>query len=229
MSCGRSSDQRSRIRKLTSSRGAAQFELGQVGNGAGDPAALAVAPDGTFSVALSGVGEVASGQVDAARFRRFNVGLRPTALVASEDGTRLYVADTLGDSIALIPQGKAAAGAADAVAHISLGPQPLLTAAERGERLFYDARLSLENWMSCQSCHADGHSSDALSDTLGDGSFGAAKRIPPLGGVAETGPWAWNGSMADLGQQIRKSMQTTLRANRFRMRKLPIWPRTSKR
>lgn len=194
---------------LTGSRA---FELGQVGNGAGDPAALSIAQDGTLSVALSGVGEVASGHVDAARFRRFKVGLRPTALVASEDGTRLYVADTFGDSIALIPQRKAAAGAADAVAHVSLGPQPVLTAAERGERLFCDARLSLESWMSCQSCHADGHSSDALSDTLGDGSFGAAKRIPPLGGVGETGPWAWNGSMADLGQQIRKSMQTTLRA-----------------
>jgi len=193
--------------------GSRAFELGQVGNGAGDPAALAVAQGGTLSVALSGVGEVASGQLEAARFRRFKVGLRPTALVANEDGTRLYVADTFGDAIAIIPQGKAAAsGAADAVAHVSLGPQPVLTAAERGERLFYDARLSLENWMSCQSCHADGHSSDALSDTLGDGSFGAAKRIPPLGGVAETGPWAWNGSMADLGQQIRKSMQTTLRA-----------------
>ncbi len=192
--------------------GSRAIELGQVGNGASDPAALAVAPDGTLSVTLSGIGEVASGQVDAARFRRFKVGLRPTALVANEDGTRLYVADTLGDSIALIPQGKAAAGAADAVVHISLGPQPVLTAAERGERLFYDARLSLENWMSCQSCHADGHSSDALSDTLGDGSFGAAKRIPPLGGVGETGPWAWNGSIADLGKQIRKSMQTTLRA-----------------
>ncbi len=211
---------------LTGSRA---FELGQVGNGAGDPGALSVAKDGSLSVVLSGVGEVASGHLDAAHFRRFKVGLRPTALVASEDGTRLYVADTFGDSIALIPQGKAAAGAADAVAHVSLGPQPVLTAAERGERLFYNARLSLENWMSCQSCHADGHSSDALSDTLGDGSFGAAKRIPPLGGGAETGPWAWNGSMADLGQQIRKSMQTTLRANPFPMNRSPISRRTSRR
>jgi cytochrome c peroxidase len=105
-----------------------------------------------------------------------------------------------------------ATSAANKLVHVPLGPQPLLSAVERGERLFFDARLGLERWMSCQSCHPDGHSSDALSDTLGDGSFGAAKRIPPLGGVAETGPWAWNGSIHDLGDQVRKSMQTTLRA-----------------
>lgn len=197
--------------------GSRAFELGQVGNGAGDPAALSIGRDGTLSIALSGVGEVAIGSPDGAHLRRFKVGVRPTALLASEDNSTLYVADTFGDSIAMIRQAKSAdASASDAVTDISLGPQPTLTAAERGERLFSDARLSLENWMSCQSCHADGHSSDALSDTLGDGSFGAAKRIPPLGGVAETGPWAWNGSMADLGQQIHKSLQTTLRAKSIR-------------
>jgi cytochrome c peroxidase len=191
--------------------GSQLVEVGEVGNGAGDPAALAVMKNGNLSVALAGVGEVASGRFESGQFRRLAIGVRPTALLVSplED---LYVADTFGDSIAIIRGSdfESATGEKQVV-RISLGPQPQLTAAERGERLFFDARLSLEHWMSCHSCHSEGQSSDALSDTLGDGSFGAAKRIPPLGGVAETGPYAWNGSMHDLGEQIRKSMQTTLR------------------
>jgi DNA-binding beta-propeller fold protein YncE len=193
--------------------GSQVVQLGEVGDGAGDPAALAVMKGGQLCVALAGVGEVASGRFESVKFRRLSVGTRPTALLMGPDGTTLYVADTFGDSIAIIAASDLpATSAAKKLVHVPLGPQPLLSAVERGERLFFDARLGLERWMSCQSCHPDGHSSDALSDTLGDGSFGAAKRIPPLGGVAETGPWAWNGSIHDLGDQVRKSMQTTLRA-----------------
>jgi cytochrome c peroxidase len=192
--------------------GSQVVQLGEVGDGGGDPAALAVLKDGGISVALAGVGEVASGRFDTVGFRRLNVGVRPTAMLTSEDGKTLYVADTFGDSIAMIPiKDLKTASPAKSIVRIPLGPQPQLSSAERGERLFFDARLGLERWMSCQSCHPDGQSSDALSDTLGDGSFGAAKRIPPLGGVGETGPWAWNGSIHDLGDQVRKSLQTTLR------------------
>ncbi len=192
--------------------GSQVIQLGEVANGAGDPAGLSVADDGTLLVALAGVGEVACGSFETGHFRRLAVGIRPTTLIASADRSSLYVADTFGDSIAIIPRSAfETPGEAKAIVQIALGPQPLLSAAERGERLFFDARLSLEKWMSCHSCHPDGQSSDALSDTLGDGSFGAAKRIPGLGGVAETGPWAWNGSIKSLGEQVRKSLKTTLR------------------
>jgi len=65
--------------------------------------------------------------------------------------------------------------------------------------------------MSCHSCHTDGHSNGLLNDNLGDGSFGAPKRVLSLLGAKDTGPWAWNGGMMDLEKQIRKSIQTTLR------------------
>src|SRR2546429_167098 len=81
---------------------------------------------------------------------------------------------------------------------IPLGPQPELSLAERGELLFYDARLSHDGWFSCHSCHTDGHSNGLLNDNLGDGSFGAPKRVLSLLGVRDTGPWAWNGTMPDL-------------------------------
>jgi cytochrome c peroxidase len=119
------------------------------------------------------------------------------------------VADTFGNAISVIKWNEYHSIIGDPV-RVSLGPEPPLSLADRGERLFFDARLSHDHWMSCHSCHTDGHSSDQLSDTLGDGSFGAPKRTPPLGGVADTGPWAWNGSMPDLAGQVQKSVQTTM-------------------
>jgi len=193
--------------------GSELFPLGDVGNGAGDPASLAVTKDGTVYVALAGVGEVAATPADMAALHRLRVGIRPTALAASADGVEVYVADMFGDAITTIQASdfRSASGEKGLI-RISLGPQPSLSAVNRGERLFFDAHLSHDNWMSCHSCHTDGQSSDGLADTLGDGSFGAPKRIPSLGGVAQTGPWAWKGSVRDLAEQVRKSFQTTMHA-----------------
>ena len=187
------------------------FQLGDVGNGAGDPASLAVTKDGTVYVALAGIGEVAAGRLETADFRRLHVGIHPTALATSADGSELYVADTFGDSVTIIKWNQYHSNVGEPV-RISLGPQPPLSAVNRGERLFFDAHLSHDNWMSCHSCHTDGQSSDGLADTLGDGSFGAPKRIPSLGGVSQTAPWTWNGSVRDLAEQVRKSLRTTMHA-----------------
>ncbi|QDV32898.1 Cytochrome c551 peroxidase precursor [Tautonia plasticadhaerens] len=92
-----------------------------------------------------------------------------------------------------------------------LGPTPEPDAIRRGRELFHDARLSHDGWMSCHSCHADGHANGRLVDTLGDDSYGTPKRTPSLFGVGETGPWAWDGGMATLGDQIRKSVASTMR------------------
>jgi cytochrome c peroxidase len=77
--------------------------------------------------------------------------------------------------------------------------------------LFHDARLSLDGWMSCHSCHTDGHSNGQLGDTLGDGSYGAPKRVPSLRGVHATGPWSWTGEIGRLEDQVRKSVERTMR------------------
>ena len=194
---------------LTNSR---LYQIGDVGNGAGDPASLAIAKNGTAYLALAGVGEVAGRSLEKVELHRIHTGIRPTAMALSLDGSELYVADTLRDAIDVLKTKDVLAGKDKSIRRISLGPQPPLSAADRGERLFYDAHLSNENWMSCSSCHSDGHSPDQLSDTFGDSSFGAPKRIPALGGVVQTGPWAWNGSMHDLGDQVQKSVQTTMHA-----------------
>ncbi|MEO1997486.1 MAG: cytochrome c peroxidase, partial [Planctomycetaceae bacterium] len=72
------------------------------------------------------------------------------------------------------------------------------------------ARLSHDAWISCHSCHTDGHSSGLLVDTLGDGDYGAPKRVPSLLGTGRTGPWGWTGQVKSLDEQVRKSVTTTM-------------------
>ena len=98
-----------------------------------------------------------------------------------------------------------------AISHLPLGTTPEVTAALRGERLFFDARLSHANWFSCHSCHTDGHTNSGMADTFGDESTGAPKRILSLLGVGETGPWGWNGKKNSLLDQIHQSAQSTMK------------------
>lgn len=180
--------------------------LGVFGRGAGDPSGLAIVVGKTV-VALAGTDEVAFGPELRDDWPRLRVGHRPTALAAA--GQRIFIANTFSDSITIIDGDKV-----EKIAEISLGPMPELAAAQRGEVLFFDARLSVEGWMSCHSCHSDGHTNGLRSDTLGDGSYGAPKRVSSLLGVGDTAPWAWNGSMARLEDQVRQSIQTTMRGAR---------------
>jgi YVTN family beta-propeller protein len=181
------------------------FDLGDVGYAAGDPAGLAFDVRGNLIVALAGVDEVAITASPDQGPRRIVVGHRPTALAPSPDGKVVYVADTLDDTISVVE-----IGTGQRLATISLGPGPEPTAVDRGERLFHSAKLSHDGWMSCQSCHTDGHTNNLLSDTLGDGSYGAPKRVPSLLGVVATGPWTWTGSIGRLEDQVRKSIATTM-------------------
>jgi YVTN family beta-propeller protein len=180
--------------------------LGEFRRGAADPAGLAVVGE-KMIVAVAGTGEVAFGPQLRGDWTRLRVGRRPTAFAATE--RRTFVVNTFGDSVTVIDSDKR-----ETVAEIALGPMPKLGPAERGEHLFFDARLSVEGWMSCHSCHSDGHTNGLRSDTLGDGSYGAPKRVPTLLGAGDTAPWAWNGGIARLEDQVRRSIQTTMHGPR---------------
>jgi YVTN family beta-propeller protein len=185
--------------------GSSLHYLGDVGRGAGDPAGVAVTSGGKVVVALAGMGQIAIGPELQGGWLRLEVGHRPTALAVTPDGRRAYVANTSSDSISIVDVSRG-----KMTSEVSLGPPPILTAAQRGERLFYDARLSHDGWFSCHSCHSDGHTTGLLNDNLSDGSYGTPKRILSLLGVGDTGPWAWNGSMPTLEKQIEQSIQSTM-------------------
>ncbi|MDA0590062.1 MAG: c-type cytochrome [Planctomycetota bacterium] len=97
------------------------------------------------------------------------------------------------------------------VSHLALGATPEPGAAQRGEALFFDARLSHANWFSCHSCHTDGHTNGRMADTFGDESTGAPKRVLSLLGVSETGPWGWNGKKQTLLAQVHQSGESTMK------------------
>lgn len=183
--------------------------LGEAGSAAGDPAGVAMAADGTVVVCLSGVNQVAMGKENDFSLYRLPVGRRPTAVAISPDSRRAYVANTFGDSVSVVDLAQR-----EAVAEISLGPQRDLSSAEKGELLFYNAEMSHDGWMSCHSCHTDGHANGGLNDNLSDGNFGAAKRVLSLLGVADTAPFAWTGGVASLEQQITNSFSSTMQLDR---------------
>ncbi|HEX4795621.1 MAG TPA: cytochrome c peroxidase [Humisphaera sp.] len=184
------------------------FPLGVTNNGAGDPGQIIAPPDGSLLVALSGVDQVGIRPHPDERLLCINVGRRPTALAMDAARHQAYVANTLGDSISVIDL-----PTFSVTRTISLGPRPKPSAADRGESLFYDARLSLDGWYSCASCHTDGHTCGLLNDNYTDGSFSTPKRILSLRGTADTGPWAWNGSNATLEEQIKTSILSTMKGS----------------
>jgi DNA-binding beta-propeller fold protein YncE/cytochrome c peroxidase len=182
------------------------IRLGQVGAGAGDPAGVAVLGAGKVAVALAGVNEVALVRLDTGKtLRRHRVGRRPTVVRGGTKGQPLVVLNTLDDSVSVLDSRRGG------VRHtISLGPQPALGDRDHGELLFYDARLSRDGWLSCHSCHTDGHSNGLLADTHGDNTFGTPKRVLTLLNTRMTDPWGWNGQFKNLHDQVRASLAGTL-------------------
>ena len=186
--------------------GSAAHPVGDAWLAGADPGPLASLPDGRVVVALGGVGEIGLLRENESRLTRIPTVRRPTDMAVSPDASRIFVADELADEVGVI-----AVASGESLGEISLGPRRMLSLTDRGERLFYSGDLSHGGWMSCHSCHPDGHSNGLLNDNLGDGSFGAPKRVLPLMGVGRTGPWGWNGGVADLETQIKKSIETTMR------------------
>lgn len=107
--------------------------------------------------------------------------------------------------------GRTYQGADIYTSNLTLGPTPPKGPVERGEELFFSARLSHASWFSCHSCHIEGHTNGGRSDTFGDDTEGAPKRVLSLLGVGETGPWGWNGKKSTLPKQIHQSAASTMR------------------
>lgn len=150
---------------------------------------------------------------DAKRFRRFNVGGRPTDLAFAPDGKRLYIANYLSDAVQVLDPEQG-----EVIATIALGGPSEPGPERRGEHLFHEAARSFNQWYSCNTCHPDGHTGGENYDTMNDGwhDFSALhkeskKKVPSLRRVDKTGPWTWHGWQESLEaatiESFTKSMQ----------------------
>lgn len=179
--------------------------LDRGGRGTADPQDAALLADGRVLIALGGSQQLGTLAADESRMVRVKTGSRPTAVAVDQATCTAYVADQLDDSVSVIDLDRG-----ERVDCISLGPQPEPYPHDRGERLFFDARSSPGGFLSCHSCHSDGHTNGLLADTLGDGTYGTPKRVLTLLGTALTDNWAWSGQVRELREQVRQSFETTM-------------------
>lgn len=149
---------------------------------------------------------------ETGRFRRLELGGRPTELAFAPDSTTLYVANYLGDSVQVVD-----VDSARLLATIPLGAPEELSLARRGEILFHDATRSFNQWYSCNTCHSDGHTNGLSWDTLNDGRQTAGqfndrtrKKAPTLRRVTHTAPWTWHGWQTSLEQAVDVSFTTSM-------------------
>ena len=181
-------------------------QLGLVGQAAGDPGPILIDNKQRQVIAFSGVAEV---RINASSYAlTLPVGRRPMGLAVADD--YLFIANQFDDSVSVIDL-----ALGHNVETIPLGQIPPLSPRDRGEVLFYDAHLSHDRWMSCHSCHSEGHTIGLLADTLGDGNYGTAKRIPSLLGTTTSGPWSWNGQTSSLYQQVHNSVLSTMHGSQL--------------
>ncbi|MCP4193461.1 MAG: hypothetical protein GY768_22845 [Planctomycetaceae bacterium] len=182
------------------------YYLGHPDDATGDPTGICITKDQRQIIAFAGINQMGISDVGANSYRRIPVGRRPGAFILDQDQRLLYVANRFDDSLSIID-----ATRRREIGRLSLGPQRNLSLIDQGEILFFDSTLSSDGWFSCHSCHTDGHSNGQLSDTFGDNYAGSPKRVITLRGTSHTAPWAWNGNVKSLEDQIRKSIETTMR------------------
>lgn len=91
----------------------------------------------------------------------------PRGLTVAPDGKTLAVASYFSGDVVFLD-----AATLTLSGSVTLGVQPLATPERLGERYYYDAKHSFQNWLSCASCHpetrADGLNWDLLNDGIGN-------------------------------------------------------------
>ena len=148
------------------------------------------------------------------RFRRVELGGRPTELAFAPDGKTLYVANYLADAIQVVD-----AESAKLVKTIPLGgPKTPVAGPARRDPLPRRPSGRINQWYSCNTCHSDGHTNGLDFDTLNDGRqdlstahLRSRKKVPTLRRVTKTKPWTWHGWQTSLDdamvESFTKSMQ----------------------
>ena len=139
------------------------------------------------------------------RTRKIALGGRPMGVAFSPKNHQVVVANFMLDALQVVDLKTEKVRQT-----ISLGGPKKVSPARLGEGLFYDARRSHHQWMSCNTCHTDGHTVSLNFDTLNDDSYGTPKLTPTLHNVSKTAPYTWHGWQKDLGAAVKKSFTETM-------------------
>jgi YVTN family beta-propeller protein len=115
------------------------------------------------------------------------VGHNPRGIVLSPDGSMAYVNNTLEGTVSVVDTETYTVTDVIAVTELPLPPVLL-----NGKRLFHssdDARVSLAQWISCNTCHFEGEH-DGRTWSFG---FAGPRNTTSLLGMIETYPLRWSG------------------------------------
>jgi len=196
------------------------------GRAVADPHGLALAPDerhvamsasGTHELVVfrladlplraDGPGDHLKPEIagDKARFFRVALGGRPMGIRFDRSGDRVYVANSLANSVQVVHLTQRRVERT-----IELGGPSEPSLARRGEAIFHDALRSVDGWYSCHSCHYEGDTNAVTMDTKNDGSNGTYKMVLSLRNLRHTGPWFWHGWQKDLHAALGKSLAETM-------------------
>ena len=114
------------------------------------------------------------------------VGDNPRGIVLSPDGATAYVNSTLAGTVSVLDTAAYTVTTTISVTNIPLPPVLL-----NGKRLFHssdDPRLSLAQWISCNTCHFEGEH-DGRTWTFG---FAGPRNTTSLLGMIQTYPLRWS-------------------------------------
>lgn len=134
---------------------------------------------------------------------RIPAGKNPRGILLSGDGSQLYVANRLDDTISVIDTRRLRVART-----IELAGPKAVSALRRGEQTFYSASYAFQGAFGCANCHIDS-TFDAMQWDLEPDGFGRDivdnRLIEDLRG---TEPFKWNGGNPTLAQEcgIRTEM-----------------------
>ena len=122
----------------------------------------------------------------------------PKDLAISPDGSRLYVANRLADTVQVVDT-----STNQTTGFIGLGGPESVTELRRGERLFNYSSISFQKQLSCNTCHPeyhlDGLQYDIVAPEEGIGRVLLDNRT--MRGIAATGPYKWTGKNPSIARQ----------------------------
>ena len=124
---------------------------------------------------------------------RIPAGRNPRGIALSPDGSKLYVANRLDDTVSILDT-----TTNKITGTIELGGPSVITPWRRGQRIFYSTKFSFQRQFGCANCHLDS-TFDGLNWDLEPDGFGVdIVDNRAIEDIADTAPFKWNGGNPDL-------------------------------